>query len=1127
MRFTSLRRSAAIAAPVFLVALATTATTVGTAQARSGHPATGATAALSPAQARALSANVTDRVIVVFKNQVASLPDTPANSAVRASMVKSLQQGVMSELAATDAGNVHSISLLNAVSATVSAGMAKLLATNPAVAKVVPDLRIPVATGTALPKAAKALKPLPGACAPKGKVQLDPQAIESINAASATAGAPSAQGLHYTGSGVKVAWIADGIDINNPDFIRANGKHVFVDYQDFSGTGTNSPTGGGEAFLDASSIAAQGRHVYNVASYGVGLNVPCDIRILGVAPGASLVGLNVLGGAGGAFNSVFLRAIDYGVSHDHVNVLNESFGSNPFPDEANLDLTVQANDAAVKAGVTVSVSSGDSGPTSTIGSPATDPNVISVGATTTYRGYAQAGIGGITAPGVKGWLNNNISGISSGGFDQAGRTVDVVAPGDLNWALCTPNPSKYGECTDFAGKPAAVELTGGTSESAPLTSGVAALVIQSFRQAHHGHTPSPAVVKQIIMSTAQYINAPPEQQGAGMVDAYQAVLAARSYQGSTVKPAGQAVLASQNQLNAVGQPGTAEGFTEKLTNDGASAVMLALSSRTLSGYTPVSTKSLALTRASDYTTEVKFTVQKGQARLNASVALVGGVDLSLISPAGQLALFNLPQGPGNYGNAQVANPAPGTWTALIGGIPDTNAASVPAKFQASTATWKSSFGTLSATSVTLPRGGSATVTFHASTPSQAGDESGFIMVRSSAAKVPGFTLVTSIPVTLRSLVPTPAPTTTVTGTLTGGNGRAFTTGQTSYYQVRIPSGMEALNVSVATGNANNQIFAELVDPSGNSVSASANGLLVSTASGFPELKPEAGTQLHVLNPSPGLWTVVADFYGVVSGAAVSAPFTVTLNDTPVTASTSMLPDSVSSTLTAGTPVTAFVTVTNNGTSPEAYFVDPRTSSQATLKLAAQTLLTVPLPDIFGFAPTYLVPSHTTAINAKVTAPVPQLFDLSYTFGDPDLISTTGKTATRGYSAAQVPAGEWSVTPVLPGPTGKNPAKFVNANVSMTATAAGFDRTVSTPTGDQWLGSTNINAGFTPYVVNPGGSVTIPVTITPKGTPGTVVSGTLYLSDSSFVAGFGFIGEIGGAAAEGSDVAAFPYTYTIG
>jgi len=1126
MRSTRLLRWGAIATPVTLVALSSAALP-SAAQAQTAALAAGQPAATQPpltaAQAKALSTNVTDKVIVVFKNQFAGLTDAPNDTAARTAAVGSAQSGVMSQLAQTHSLDVKSFSLINAVSATVSAGEAKYLAANPAVGEVVPDLTIPVAdapvTIARTAAAADGIKPLPGACASGKTVQLDPEAIENINAATQSGKGDAAQALGYTGAGVKVAFIADGVNPDNPDFIRANGQHVFVDYQDFSGTGTAAPTDGGEAFLDSSSIAAQGRIVYNVAGYGEGLSTACRIRILGVAPGASLVGLNVFGSAAFAYDSVFLEAIDYAVTHDHVNVINESFGDNPFPDTSSLDLTELVNDAAVKAGVTVTVSSGDAGSTDTIGSPATDPHIISAGASTTYRAYAQSGIGGITAPGVKGWLDNNISGLSSGGFAQNGSTVDVVAPGDLNWALCTADPAKFADCTNFAGQGASVELTGGTSEAAPLTAGVAALVIQAYRKAHNGATPSPAVVKQIIVSTAQNINAPADQQGAGLLDAYQAVLAAASYHVS--KPRGHAILDSATQLNAVGQPGTTEHFTETLTNDGAGTVTVGLSSRTLSAYQPVSTRSLSLTSAEDYATTVTFDVAKGQARLNASVALVGLVNLSLIAPNGDLAEYNLPQGVGNYGNAQVADPAPGKWTALIS--TDGSGAAVPAQFQASTAAWQS-FGTLSTNSVTLAPGASGSVTLTVATPSQAGDADGSIIARSSASS-PGFAAVTSIPVTLRSLVPTPSPSTTFTGTLTGGNGRDADTGQTAYYQVEVPSGLSALNASIDTGNADNTVFAELVNPSGDAVSAAANGLLATTTTGTTEVQPEVGAQLHVLSPSPGLWTLAIDFYNTVSGTAVAQPFTVTINDTPVGASASGLPDG--STLTAGTPVTAFVNVTNNGTTPEAYFVDPRLNDQVNLDLAAQTTSTLTLPNVTGVVPEYLVPSHTTALKATVSSSAPLFFDFTYPYGDPDLISSIGKTASASYSASGIGAGDWTITPFLVGPTGKTAAKNVTATTSLTATTAGFDPAVSSPTGDLWLGSANPATPFTPYVVNPGQSVSIPVTITPTGNPGSTVTGTLYVADSSFISTDLSFDDVAGYSPEGSDVAAFPYSYTVG
>ena len=92
-------------------------------------------------------------------------------------------------------------------------------------------------------------------------------------------------------------------------------------------------TGGEEAFGDASSIAAQGNQVYDISNYSsLPLNKKCYIRIEGVAPGASLVGLEAFTADEG-FNSSILQAIQYAVTDD-VNVLSESFGSNNTPDDA-------------------------------------------------------------------------------------------------------------------------------------------------------------------------------------------------------------------------------------------------------------------------------------------------------------------------------------------------------------------------------------------------------------------------------------------------------------------------------------------------------------------------------------------------------------------------------------------------------------------------------------------------------------------------------------------------------------------------------------------------------------------------------------------------------------------------
>jgi hypothetical protein len=93
-------------------------------------------------------------------------------------------------------------------------------------------------------------------------------------------------------------------------------------------------------------------------------------------------------------------------------------------------------------------------------------------------------------------------------------------------------------------------------------------------------------------------------------------------------------------------------------------------------------------------------------------------------------------------------------------------------------------------------------------------------------------------------------------------------------------------------------------------------------------------------------------------------------------------------------------------------------------------------------------------------------------------------------------------------------------MTMAATMKDFDPAVTSPTGDFWLFSTGSGPAFTPVVLNPGQSITVNVTITPTGSPGTVVSGTLYVDDYlSAVAPDGI--------PAGNEVAGLPYTYTVG
>ena len=143
----------------------------------------------------------------------------------------------------------------------------------------------------------------------------------------------------------------------------------------------------------------------------------------------------------------------------------------------------------------------------------------------------------------------------------------------------------FDECVDFAGHAIGVQQSGGTSESAPLTAGVAALVIQAYRNTHGGAFRHRRWSSRSSRAPPTTSVPRPTSRAPACVDAYKAVLAAESYKAPASAPKAAQHAADQRRPVQRGRPaGTPETFTDTVTNNGAKPQTVSVSTRTLGAY---------------------------------------------------------------------------------------------------------------------------------------------------------------------------------------------------------------------------------------------------------------------------------------------------------------------------------------------------------------------------------------------------------------------------------------------------------------------------------------------------------------------------------------------------------------
>ena len=813
-------------------------------------------------------------VIVVLKAQHLNMNERTQAGALK-SATESEQASVVAAINAAGGTNVLQLTEPNAVAATLSASAVTALQANSAVAEVIPDPQINVAPEAAATQPPALASPSQSNSAAAGKCPFNPHPNQPLEEGEANSQVNAIKGNTIAdGTGVVVA--NEGINqlAGNPNFIRPDGTPVALDAPDPTADHSND-----EFYGDASSIAAQGTVVYQYSGALPNATDPippnCTFVIKGDAPGASLLDLSNTPFSG---RTQSLAQVESGVDAavtGGADVISESFGSNYVPG-AVAQSFFATDDAAVAAGVTVVASSGDSGDSGTMLAPAMDPNVISASGVDSFRLIAMD-------DGYSAFQSNNISALSSGGTAPTNKITDLAAP---SWfgseAACALGsggcPSTY-----------PTESMRGTSEAAPLIAGGAADVIEAYRNTHNGTSPTPAMVKDILTSTATDISAPADQGGAGLLNVFAAVKAAQEMPGSTLGHGNgsTAVVATPSQLDLQGDGGSTASQNVSLYNTSDQAVKAVGTFReigpefqignTVTENVSAPDPSLPVPEAgATAAPTIHFTVPANVDRLSADMIWPDPTNANrmyyqLFNPQGELVQESYDDGtlpttvprvrPGSIPNSQhveVSEPEAGQWTAKFfwGGVdedlslPQTAPGTFtgPMSFRVEGADWVTTQAT---SKVTIPADSSVTVPVNVTFPTAPGDHPESVQF---AAQGSSNIELASVPVARRTVIPSTGGS--FQDVLTSSVGRQL--GQLNTYKIDVPAGLSQLSVTFHASDAspNNTITYFLVSPTGTVVRATTPN----TTGADP------GTQtLTATAPAAGEWEIDVELGLSMSG----------------------------------------------------------------------------------------------------------------------------------------------------------------------------------------------------------------------------------------------------------------------